>query len=86
MTQTDSDTYTLDKNTDTHFNENTHVQHNKRSYLINPNSFEEDSSSNTNPLDSYSIGLGWSRRESYLPPKFNDFIIEGKHKYGTEKG
>lgn len=46
---------------------------------------EEIFKENLEPLGSHTMSLSRSRRQLQFPRKFNDYIIEGKHKYGIEK-
>lgn len=47
--------------------------------------YEEKSESNCLPSFGQSLGSSSSRIESHMLVKFNDYIVEGKYKYGVER-
>ncbi|XP_052622644.1 uncharacterized protein LOC111911314 [Lactuca sativa] len=47
-------------------------------------STEENSHFDSLPFLGQPLGVSRSRRESRMPVKFNDYIVEGRHKYGIE--
>nr|KAJ0191767.1 hypothetical protein LSAT_V11C800422600 [Lactuca sativa] len=46
---------------------------------------EEISQSILTPSVEQSVGASRTRRESYMPVKFADYVVEGKYKYGIER-
>lgn len=46
---------------------------------------EESSRSQFSPPIEQSIGVSRTRRESHMPVKFGDYVVEGKYKYGIER-